>query len=91
MRLLEILLLGFVLISEVLGSGPQVTIDYGTFQGCNSPSTALDNFLGIPFASAGRLEIPVLMGSEQMLSGIQDTTKYGLVCPQAELIASHLS
>jgi hypothetical protein len=75
MRFLDVLLLNSALISNVLASDPQVTIDYGIFRGFNNASTGSDNFLGIPFATAGRLENPVLMGSGQALSGVQDATK----------------
>lgn len=72
-------------------AAPQVTIDYGTFQGSNDALTGIDNFLGIPFAQAGRLENPVLMNSSYRLADTQDATKYGSACPQSEMVASPLS
>lgn len=71
------------------GSSPQVQLDYATFQG-GASQPGIDSFLGMPFASAGRLEEAQLY-SAGALSGVQDATKYGMSCPQVELIASPLS
>jgi len=92
MRPLKSRVLASALAAGVLAADPpQVTLDYGTFEGFNSLVTGADNFLGIPFAKAGRLENPALIGSQNKLSGVQDATKYGPACPQAELVASPLS
>jgi len=91
MASLKTLSLLLSLATSVLSTAPQVTLDYGIFQGSNNPLSGTDNFLGIPFATAGRLENPVLMSSANKLSGIQDATKYGPACPQAELVASPVS
>lgn len=80
-----------LIVGASAASPPQVALDYGTFRGFNSPSTGADNFLGLPFATAGRLENPVLVNNKSKLIGVQDATKYGPACPQSELVASPLS
>lgn len=65
-------------------------LDYGTFKGSEGALTGTTNFLGMPFAKAGRLENPRLIGPEDKLEGVQDATKYGLACPQQELTSSPL-
>jgi carboxylesterase type B len=92
MKHFKYLALALALTQDVLAtSPPQVTLDFGTFQGSNNAATGVDNFLGVPFATAGRLENPVLVSSQNKLSGIQDATKYGPACPQTELVASPAS
>ncbi len=72
-------------------AGPQITLDYGTFLGVADSKTGTDNFLGIPFATAGRLQNPTVFSAANKLAGLQDATKHGPTCPQQELIASTLS
>lgn len=72
---------------SLFGENPQVELDYGTFRGTTS-FRGIDNFLGIPFAKAGRLENPRVVGPDDKIDGIQDATKYGKACPQQLLFAS---
>ena len=69
--------------------GPQKTLDYGTFKG-NQAFAGVDSYLGMPFAISGRFQNPRVIGSQDKLSGVQDATKYGLACPQQQLVASPL-
>lgn len=71
----------------LLGSNPEVKLDYGTFKG-KASSDGVDSFLGIPFANAGRLENPTVIGAADKLAGVQDATSYGLSCPQQQLTGS---
>lgn len=74
------------------GSSPKVTLDYGTFQGTTKyRGGQVNSFLGVPFATAGRLENPKVVSKANKLRGIQDATRYGDACPQQELIASPLN
>ncbi|KIJ51271.1 hypothetical protein M422DRAFT_74212 [Sphaerobolus stellatus SS14] len=54
-----------------------VSLSYGVFEG--SSSLGLDKFLGIPFATAGRFELPK---TPSLLPGIQQATAFGPACPQ---------
>ena len=75
------------LIEDLLGNNPQVPLDYATFKGTNAFLGA-DSFLGMPFAKAGRYENPRVVNAQQdKLEGVQDATKYGIACPQQELVA----
>lgn len=71
--------------------GPQQTLDYGTFQGLTDTGTGTDNFLGMPFAIAGRLENPRVINVTDKIAGVQDATKYGAACPQQEFVSSPLN
>lgn len=73
--------------NSLFGESPQVELDYGTFKGKTS-FRGVDDFLGIPFAKAGRLENPRVVGPEDKIDGIQDAIKYGKACPQQLLFAS---
>lgn len=79
-----------VLSTAVHGLFSKIDLDYGTFQGREDVLTDTTSFLGMPFAKAGRLENPRVLGPEDKLSGIQDATDYGPACPQHELAASPL-
>lgn len=79
-----------LLESLIDDSNPQVQLDYGLFKG-NADFDNVYSFLGMPFANAGRLENPQLISAADKLSGVQDATKYGKACPQAELVASPVS
>jgi carboxylesterase type B len=68
----------------------QIELDYATFQGKETASTGTTDFLGMPFAVAGRLENPRLIGPQDALEGVQDATDYGPACPQQNLVASPL-
>lgn len=81
-------LLGLTGLSHALSTTMQ--LDYATFQGRNDLLTGTTSFLGMPFAKAGRLENPRLIGPQDKLSGVQDATDYGPACPQQELVASPL-
>lgn len=72
------------------GLSTTMELDYGTFKGKNDLLTSSTSFLGMPFAKAGRLENPRLIGPQDKLSGVQDATDYGPACPQQELTASPL-
>ncbi len=72
-------------------AGPQITLDYGTFLGVADSKTGTDNFLGIPFATAGRLQNPTVFSAANKLAGLQDATSHGPTCPQQVLIAPTLS
>lgn len=78
------------LATAASGLSTKMDLDYGTFKGQEDLITDTTSFLGMPFAVAGRLENPRLIGSQDKLSGIQDATKYGPACPQHELVASPL-
>jgi carboxylesterase type B len=75
------------LLDSLLGTAPQITLDYGTFKGTKA-FRGVDSYLGIPFAKAGRFENPTVLSVADKLSGVQDATKYGKSCPQQQLIAS---
>lgn len=79
-----------VLSTVVHGLSSNIDLDYGTFQGREDVLTDTTSFLGMPFAKAGRLENPRVLGPEDKLSGVQDATDYGPACPQHELVASPL-
>ena len=79
-----------VLFTAVTGLSTKIDLDYGTFQGREDALSDTKSFLGMPFAKAGRLENPRLLGPQDKLSGVQDATDYGPACPQQELIASPL-
>lgn len=78
------------LLDGLLGSSPEVKLDYGTFKG-EAGLQGVDSFLGIPFAKAGRFENPTVIGAADKLEGVQDATAYGLSCPQQQLVASPLN
>ena len=78
------------LIEDLFGNNPQISLDYATFKGTNA-FLGVGSFLGMPFAKAGRYENPRVVNAQQdKLEGVQDATKYGIACPQQELIASPL-
>lgn len=79
-----------VLSTAVSGLSTKVDLDYATFQGEKDLLTNTTSFLGMPFAVAGRLENPRLIGPQDNLTGVQDATNYGPACPQHELVASPL-
>lgn len=79
-----------VLSTAVSGLSTKVDLDYATFQGKKDLLTNTTSFLGMPFAVAGRLENPRLIGPQDNLTGVQDATNYGPACPQHELVASPL-
>ncbi|KAK7031810.1 carboxylic ester hydrolase [Favolaschia claudopus] len=58
-------------------TAPTVSLPYGTFEGFNSGN--LTQFLGLPFAQAGRFEYP---REPSTFSGVQKAIKYGPACPQ---------
>jgi carboxylesterase type B len=68
----------------------RIELDYATFQGRDAALTGTTNFLGMPFAVAGRLENPRLIGPQDALEGVQEATDYGPACPQQNLVASPL-
>lgn len=71
-------------VVETVVGAPTVELDYGKFKG-NSDHLGVDSFLGLPFAKAGRLEIPRLVNANlDKLEGIQDATKHGDACPQSQ-------
>lgn len=78
------------LLDGLLGGGkPQVKLDYGTFR--SNPNLGggdVNSFQGTPFATAGRLRNPRLLGAADKKQGIQDATHYGPACPQQGLVAS---
>lgn len=78
------------ILDELLGSSPHVKLDYGTFKG-SVGLEGVDSYLGVPFGKAGRLENPKVMGAKDKLEGVQDATKYGLSCPQQQLVSSPLN
>lgn len=87
----EGLLIAALGLSQLARALPQtLELDYGTFRGSEGAITGTTNFLGMPFAKAGRLENPRLIGPQDKLEGVQDASKYGLACPQQELTASPL-
>ncbi|KAK7007602.1 carboxylic ester hydrolase [Favolaschia claudopus] len=59
---------------------PTVSLRYGTFEGFNSGN--LTQFLGVPFAQAGRFEYPQ---EPDVLHGLQKATAYGPACPQQKV------
>ncbi|KAJ7822669.1 Alpha/Beta hydrolase protein [Mycena olivaceomarginata] len=59
-----------------------VSLPYGTFRGFAAGN--LTQFLGIPFAQAGRFEAPRTPGP---LRGVQNATSFGPACPQQALTA----
>ncbi|KAF8516316.1 Alpha/Beta hydrolase protein [Hysterangium stoloniferum] len=61
----------------VPAAGPTVKLKYGTFQGVTA--AGLDKFLGVPFATAGRFELP---RTPAPLKGIQQAVAFGPACPQ---------
>ncbi|KAJ7719224.1 sterol esterase [Mycena maculata] len=63
--------------ASAAGTGPSVSLPYGTFQG--STTGNLTEFLGVPFAQAGRFELP---RAPALLPCIQNATEYGPACPQ---------
>ncbi|UZJ57601.1 hypothetical protein CBS101457_006921 [Exobasidium rhododendri] len=67
-----------------LNASPTVTLDYGTFQGFSDVDTT--SFLGLPFGTAKRFEPATLFSTK--LSGVQDATTYGNICPQSELTSA---
>ena len=79
-----------VLSTAVHGLSSRIDLDYGTFQGREDVATDTTSFLGLPFARAGRLENPRVVGPQDKLSGVQDATNYGPACPQHELVSSPL-
>ncbi|GJJ08500.1 hypothetical protein Clacol_002718 [Clathrus columnatus] len=64
-------------VSGSTSGPPTVTLAYGTFQGFSEGG--LDKFLGIPFAQAGRFELPQ---TPTPFSEIQEATAFGPACPQ---------
>ncbi|KAI5361763.1 putative carboxylesterase, type B, carboxylesterase type B, active, alpha/Beta hydrolase [Septoria linicola] len=65
-----------------------LTLDYATFRGRSELLSGVDNFLGMPFAKASRLENPRLIGPQDALPGVTDATDYGPACPQHEPVSS---
>ncbi|KAK7052629.1 carboxylic ester hydrolase [Favolaschia claudopus] len=61
-------------------AAPTVSLPYGTFRGFESGN--LTQFLGVPFAQAGRFENPRIPAH---LHGIQNATEFGPACPQQSL------
>lgn len=78
------------IVSLTNGLDTTMNLDYGTFKGKNGPTADSTSFLGMPFAKAGRLENPRLIGPQDKLPGVQDATDYGPACPQQELTSSPL-
>ncbi|GJJ08501.1 hypothetical protein Clacol_002719 [Clathrus columnatus] len=78
----KILLFYTLFVNAQSGStpGPEVTLAYGTFQGFSEGG--LDKFLGIPFAQAGRFELPQ---TPTPFSKVQNATAFGPACPQQNL------
>ncbi|KXH32332.1 sterol esterase carbohydrate esterase family CE10 [Colletotrichum simmondsii] len=67
-------------------STPIVSTSYAQFQGKNDDRTGTSNYLGIPYATAARFNHSVL--AETVVSGVQNVSAYGAVCPQHELPSS---
>lgn len=79
-------LLGYTTLISALPN--PLTLDYATFRGRSELLGGVDNFLGMPFAVASRLENPRLIGPQDALPGVTDATDYGPACPQHELVSS---
>lgn len=71
------------------GKAPIVETSYARFQGKNDLVTDTSNYLGIPYAKAPRFDHAQLFNDK--LSGVQDATQYGDVCPQHLLAPSILA
>lgn len=89
------LLAASVALAQAVSALPNpLQLDYATFRGSSGLLDlglgGVDSFLGMPFAKAGRLENPRLIGPQDRLPGVTDATKYGAACPQHELVASPL-
>ncbi|OBR12533.1 Carboxylic ester hydrolase [Colletotrichum higginsianum IMI 349063] len=67
-------------------SSPIVNTSYARFQGKNDNRTGTSNYLGIPYATAARFSHSVL--ADTAVSGVQNVSAYGVVCPQHELPSS---
>lgn len=65
---LSLILIGLV-ASFVAGQNPMKTLDYGTFKGKIDYETNTENYLGMPFAVAGRLQNPRVIGAQDKLKG----------------------
>ncbi|KAJ7738769.1 sterol esterase [Mycena metata] len=66
--------------SSASAGAPTVSLPYGTFQGFTEGN--LTKYLGVPFASASRFELPK---APKPLSGLQNATDFGPACPQQAL------
>lgn len=67
------------------GTAPSVTLNgTGTVVGVTNPATALDTFLGIPYAQApvGSLRFAAPIALSNNASRVIRATSYGPVCPQ---------
>jgi len=67
------------------GTAPSVTLNgTGTVVGVTNPATALDTFLGIPYAQApvGPLRFTAPLALSNNASRVIQATSYGPVCPQ---------
>lgn len=71
------------------GSSPIVDTGYARFQGRRDEVTKTDNYLGIPYAHAPRFDHARIF--DDQLSGVQQATQYGDVCPQHLLNPSILA
>ncbi|KAJ7630276.1 alpha beta-hydrolase [Roridomyces roridus] len=75
--MLPLLLSGALAIVSCVASTHIVSLPYGTFRGV--PQGNLTEFRSVPFAQAGRFELP---RAPRHLHGIQNATVYGASCPQ---------
>ncbi|KAJ7265540.1 Alpha/Beta hydrolase protein [Mycena rebaudengoi] len=74
-----LVLLALASISAAAQS-PIVSLDYGTFLGAKDGN--LTKFLGVPFAQAGRFELPK---APKPLHGLQNATTFGPACTQQKI------
>ena len=76
------------LLGGLLNGGPSpiVKTSYASFQGKQDIVTGTSNYLGIPYAHAPRFDHARLFNDQ--LSGVQQATQYGDVCPQHLLVPS---
>ncbi|KAJ7236114.1 carotenoid ester lipase precursor [Mycena rebaudengoi] len=74
-----LVLLALASISAAAQS-PIVSLDYGTFLGAKDGN--LTKFLGVPFAQAGRFELPK---APKPLHGLQNATTFGPACTQQNI------
>ncbi|KAJ7609931.1 alpha beta-hydrolase [Roridomyces roridus] len=80
---LPLVLSGSLSLLLCASATPIVSLPYGTFQGFNTGN--LTAFLGVPFAQAGRFEVPRAPG---ILHGVQNATNFGPSCPQQKFSAA---
>lgn len=87
-------LLGSVVgAAEVLFSGerPEVQLDYADYQGVKNHVTGTNDFLGMRFGTANRLEEAKFIDPATKPKDIQDASKYGNACPQVQLAGNPLN